>query len=285
MSIDRMISDLANKIRNTYNEQPTTKHINVLVYGKPGTGKTQLLTTARKPVLIHNFDPSGPTTRALRPYIEKGDIIIQDFSNDDSSKPTMYRDWQTQMAILQRDNFFSHLGTFAIDSLTSFGRVMANHLIKNGQGQTNGTLTLQGYGVQLVQMYNHILGLMHLPCDIIVTGHIELHRDEVSGEMHTSLAMPGKQAIQIPTAFMEKWVSKVQGTPKGTRFVLQTKTEGKYDAETRIGGDKFETYEEPNIKALLRKAGLSDEDKPSLFHHPNPSTEGESPTQPIATLT
>jgi hypothetical protein len=31
-----------------------------------------------------------------------------------------------------------------------------------------------------------------------------------------------------------------------------------------MGGGKFESSETPNIKALLRKAGRSDEDRPSL---------------------
>ena len=106
---------------------------------------------------------------------------------------------------------------------------------------------------------------MGLPCHVIVTGHIGLTRDEVTGGMESGLMLAGKNSEKVPLVFDEKYVTRTITKSSGTTYELLVKNEGRYKAETRIGGIKFNPIEEPNIKALLKKAGKSWEDRPSLF--------------------
>ena len=64
--------------------------------------------------------------------------------------------------------------------------------------------------------------------------------------------------------FDEKYVTRVKSSSSGVAYELLTRNDGYYKAETRMGGGKFESSEAPNIKALLRKAGRSDEDRPPI---------------------
>jgi hypothetical protein len=65
--------------------------------------------------------------------------------------------------------------------------------------------------------------------------------------------------------FDEKWLTRVEGK-SDVRYTLQTRNDGYYKAETRMGGGIFEQFEEPNFKALLRKAGrdVAAQDKESI---------------------
>ncbi len=69
----------------------------------------------------------------------------------------------------------------------------------------------------------------------------------------------------IPLLFTEKYT--LIDTPKsgGVDHFLLTAPYKKYRSSTQLGGDgKFKIKEEPNIKKLMLKAGLSVDDKPRL---------------------
>ena len=69
-------------LRNRYNET-RSKYINILALGGYGSGKTQLFSTCPKPIKIDSFDPGGTNTAALQPLIDKGDLIVSRFEDDD----------------------------------------------------------------------------------------------------------------------------------------------------------------------------------------------------------
>ena len=63
--------------------------------------------------------------------------------------------------------------------------------------------------------------------------------------------------------FDEIYVTIAKQTSKGIEYSLLTRNDGLYQARTRLGrGGRFETYEKPDIKYLLKKAGFPTEDKP-----------------------
>ena len=106
--------------------------------------------------------------------------------------------------------------------------------------------------------------LMGYPCHVLVTGHIGLLKDEVSGKVETGLLLAGKLSEKVPLVFDEKYVSMVRNSSSGVQHALLTKNDGYYKAETRMGGSKFQQYEETSIRGLLRKAGRDDSDKDKL---------------------
>ena len=131
---------------------------------------------------------------------------------------------------------------------------------KKGGTRVGGIPEQKDYLVQQLTSVMELGKVMELPCHVVVTGHLARVKDEVSGGFESGLLLWGKQADQTPLVFDEKYLAVV--TNKG--HFLQTHTDGFYKAETRIGGDLFDTFEEPNLKALMKKAGIPCEDKPPL---------------------
>jgi hypothetical protein len=74
----------------------------------------------------------------------------------------------------------------------------------------------------------------------------------------------GDGTTVLPLLFDELYVTHTKESASGLTYSLITKHTGQYVARTRIGAEKFETYEEPDIKALLTKAGFSAKDKPLI---------------------
>jgi len=238
----------------------------VLVYGDFGTGKTTLLTTAPKPIWVHSFDPGGTTTAALQPLIESGDLIVTDFSGDSYLSPTKFREWEAEFKQLRADKSFQHFGTFVIDSLTKWADAMMFAIVQKGGFKNDGIPQPRDYLIQQMTAVDYLGLLCDIPCNFICTGHIGLTKDEVTGKLETGLLLAGQLSNKVPLVFDEKWLTRVEGK-QDVRYVLQTRNDGYYKAETRMGGGKFERFEEPHFRKLLKKAGrdVAAKDKPGLF--------------------
>lgn len=242
---------------------------NFLIYGDFGTGKTQLTTTCPRPVFIDSFDPGGTKTAALQPLIQSGDIIVENKWEDDSWKsPRRWMEWEREMEARIQEGFFEYFGTYVLDSITKWADCLLWEILRRGtpgKGSRAGKHPeLQDYGVQQMTTVDWLGVMMGLPCHVMVTGHIGLIKDEVTGGLETGLMLSGKLSEKVPLVFDEKYITWAKEGPQGAKYQLQTRNDGKYKAETRMGGMKFDLYEEPNIRALLKKAGRSADDKPPI---------------------
>lgn len=249
------------QIRTQFAKDPKRDTFNALICGEMGTGKTYLLKTCRKPILYHCFDPGGFVT--LRPEIEKGEILPELFAPDDPMKPWAYAKWIGVMETYIREDFFSNFGTYALDSSTLWAEDILSFLAakRGAAGKTpEGKLD---YLPQKTEIRNWITRILGLPCDVIVTGHLEATEDQVSGRVTYRYATTGKGTIIIPAMFDEVYVSLAEDGPKGVKYSLQTAGAGRYAARSRLAANgKIEQFEEPDIKAILKKAGYPTADKP-----------------------
>lgn len=237
-----------------------SQYLNILLYGDFGTGKTQALSTAPKPIHIDSFDPGGTKTSALQSLIERGDIIVDNrYERDDWKKPEAYANWRRELRDREREGYFDYIGTYCVDSITRWALSMMYEIMSKGskivKPHPGGTPVLQDYLLQQFNGASVLNQLMSLPCHVIVTGHITRSKDEVTGKMETGLMLAGKFSDQTPLAFDEKYVTRVDSG----KHVIQTKHDGYFSAESRIGGSVFKQFEEPNLQKMMRKANANKE--------------------------
>lgn len=249
-----------NKLSAIYDASPMATTFNALIYGEVGTGKTQILSTARPPILIHSFDPGG--TKTIRHLIRSaanptGSIVVDDrFENEDSRTPTAYELWKKEASRLEREGIFSVIGTYVIDSATMWGEAIMNQTMKE-QKNTTTVPSQREYQLQMTAIKQAVKDLCGLPCDFILTGHVDIKKDEITGRIKSGPMLTGKLQESLPALFDEVWVTSAQGSGEKITYSVLTCNDGYWKARTRLGSNGLlQPKEVPNICAILQKVGL-----------------------------
>lgn len=250
-------------IRDLYSKRTKGNNFSALVMAEPGMGKTHFICTGRKPILIDSFDPRGTTIVDIKfaEELAKGDIIIRTFWEESHKNPKMYKKWEEQWEEDIKSGFLSHFGTYAIDSFSTFSDALT-YKISDQKGRQGGTLARQDY----TPLYNILKDIIKLSasqeCDFILTAHLIPFENELTQEVKCELEAYRKLKVQIPLLFTEKYVLLAKPTSTGLQYKLLTQNTHRYRASTQLGsGGRFNAEEEPNIKDLLKKAGLPNFDK------------------------
>jgi hypothetical protein len=265
-------NEIAN-VKKYYEGDPLQKRYSLLLCGNSGIGKTSLLRTARKPIHVDSFDPGG--TRCIRDMISDGDVIADTrFEDDDPYAPTRFDKWMSTVDKRLGLGYFDHFGTYMLDSATTWGfAVMAYQLKSRGVPGTSPDWK-KDYTNQKTLMGNYIKKLMRIPCDFIMTGHfrekeISASIDSKTGVRHSvyeyRFYTTGQAVVTIPLLFDEMYVMVAEDTSEGLKRSLILEAQGKYHAKSRLKSKGLlDTTEPANLKVLLKKIGLSYEDKPKL---------------------
>lgn len=238
-------------------EEKGGRLLRALIYGHSGTGKTHLLKTCPRPIIVHSFDPSG--TQTLKKEIEEGWIAPGNYEYDDPREPWAFKQWEKDMTVLLNSGIFRRVGTFAIDSFTMFSEAMMREALALDM-RPNTVPQLVDYMRQQGTCKNWINILSQLPCHFICTAHIDIDKDEVSGRIETNPLASGKLRFQLPMLFSEYFVTMVKSTPQGPNWTLLTQPDGVYKVRTRTPAGTLAPNEEPDIRKLLKKAGYAYED-------------------------
>ncbi len=257
----------AEEIRALYMKQSSGDNFTALVMSEFGMGKTSFICTGRKPILIDSFDPRGTVVvETLYPeLIEKGDILIRTFWAETSKAPTEYLRWEHMWMKDINSGFFDKIGTYGIDSATTFIDALSYQVAKK-QGRKEARLAIQDY----IPIYNTLKDIIKntssQKCDFILTAHLVMMQDDLTSVVRAELDTYNKLRSQVPLLFTEKYVLLSKETSKGLERQLLTEDQSRYRASTQLGaGGKLDPIEKPDIKHILKKVGRSTEDKPSLF--------------------
>lgn len=263
----------ARQIRERYQSDPRSTSFNAVVYGGLGTGKTYSVRTAVAPILVHSFDPGGSKVLANKianhPYpntcIDSGAILVDSrFEVEDPKKPTAFALWDKEYENLKRSGFFDSIGTFVIDSMTTWAQCALNEVLKRA-GRAGGVPQQNDWFPQMVALENAIRDFISLPCNCILIGHDAATKDEVTGKIYKDLMITGKLTRRIPLLFDEIYYATTKHTSKGTEYFFATKATSTYQARSRLSASgQLDEMAEPNYKKILRKVGLSAEDKPAI---------------------
>jgi hypothetical protein len=258
MSLDLKVE--ADALSKMYAESAHQQAFRALVYGSMGTGKTRLITTCRRPVLVHSFDPGG--TKTVRDEIKEGWVMADTrYEIEDAENPKAFAAWDKEYDRLKQGGMFNQIGTFVIDSATTWSASAMNVTLKKA-GRAGGTPQQNDYLPTMVMLESAIKDICSLPCDVLLIAHEDVDKDEGSGRMMIGPSFIGKLKQRIPILFDEIYNATAKETSGGVKYTLLTRSTGLYRARTRLGkGGLFDTYEEQDIKLLLKKAGYPTNDK------------------------
>lgn len=260
LAIKKSVADLS----SMYAEDVRQQSFNALICGETGAGKTYLCHTARFPCHIDSFDPGG--TQGLRDKIVNRDIIVDSrYENEDPLNPKAYREWKNTFLQRVRDGYFNHFGTYVLDSSSMWSVAIMNWILAADRRPGTAPKWEKDYGPQKVEIKNMIAIMTSLPCDFLLMGHLKPDKDEVTGKTTYRFMSVGDSSVTIPMAFSEIYVMMSESKGAMVERKLLTQKDSFYMARTRLGAGKFERFEEPNIKAMLKKAGFPHEDKPNIF--------------------
>jgi hypothetical protein len=267
------VQDELKRVTDYYAQDALQKRFSALICGESGAGKTYLLRSCRRPIHIDSFDPGG--TKCLKKWIDSGDIVADtQWEGEDPLSPNRFDRWKKATELRLQIGYFKHFGTYCLDSATTWAQsAMYAQLSSDGRA---GEIPNWGkdYVPQKNAMTVYITKLMGLPCDFILTGHLDKQEKVLSYDKSTGIKRSeityrfmttGKAVITIPLLFDELYVLRTKETAGGLERVIVTEAQGEFIARSRLKGNNILNAEEPaDIKALLRKIGMSDEDKPKL---------------------
>lgn len=237
----KRISDL----RDIYSKKAENKKAKILLYGEWGTFKSTIATTAPRPILYHGFDPGGEKIKHLQDGHNDGSIIMdtQWQSRVLGDSEDVFSKWNIEYNSLKKDKVFEDVGTFVIDSLTTFQRLVVDASIgsnvKNTQISKKMPIKvpqMRDYGVQDSAMEFAMSDVLDLPCHVIIIAHAEIDeqtddKGNIIKMAHRPLIIGKKLRGKLPIMFDEIWVSRVRGN-KGE---VMTQPKGMFHARTRLG--------------------------------------------------
>jgi hypothetical protein len=257
------LRDHLNEISSMYTAQLAKGTFNMLLLGLPGVGKTHMISTARKPIMIHSFDPGGARLSVLQKLVKSGDAIIDERFEREAIKvqngrtildPQAYELWEKEFLFLYESDFFSQVGTFCIDSFSLWLQALKARIAVKA-GRTDGLLQIQDWQVIGNVLRDMVKLCTAADCDFIMTGHVYLEKEEMSGRMLSHFYTIPSLRVDVPMLFDEIYVMEATETKDGIIREVITQPTGKIVARTRMGSEVFEVREKPDIMYLLKKAG------------------------------
>jgi hypothetical protein len=237
-------------------------HINMLVYGAPGVGKTHLAATAddvpeMRPVLYLNIEGGDMTLRHVAPRIRKipatGSISWGQF---EQVYETLRR--QTSSGGPQGNEFVPR--TIIIDTGTelqkmNMAQIMANLLLSEPDKEWDEDVPdIRRWGKNTEQMRRWIRRYRDLPLNVIMTCHEMTERDNMTGKVTYKPQLSGKLSNEVAgffdvVTYLYVKNETVDNTAVTTRKLLTGALDG-YIAKDR-SGNMPQVIENPTMKEIF----------------------------------
>jgi phage nucleotide-binding protein len=205
--------------------------VKLLVYGQAGAGKTSLIRTLPKPVVLS---------------AEGGLLSIQD-ADIPFIEITSMEELQEAYMWCRDSEEAKDFETIALDSISEVAEVVLNHELKtNKDGRA-------AYGELNAQMTGLIRAFRDLPSKhVYFSAKLEKSQDEM-GKLLYNPSMPGKSLTQsLPYFFDEVLALRVERDSEGVnQRAIMCDTDGLWLAKDRSG--KLEPWEAPDLGEIIRK--------------------------------
>lgn len=211
-----------------------SENLKILVCGPAGTGKTCFAAGFPTPILYLDFD--GKVDSAAAWY--SGDKErLENIDVRDLSKKLANIDPISEMTrIIEKELIPAQEGTakfktLVIDSITTFSACVLQHIVKTNPGikrtaSAQGVQPgLQDYGILKREFMRLIPGLLSLPVNVVMLGHVKTDRNELTGEIIRAPLIDGSFGPELPIYFKEVWRSFM----KDGKPYAQTKSDAYFE--------------------------------------------------------
>jgi phage nucleotide-binding protein len=214
-------------------KEATAQAVKLLVYGQAGAGKTSLIPTLPKPVILS---------------AEGGLLSIAD-TNLPFIEITSMAELQEAYKWLTSSSEAGEFQSVALDSISEIAEVVLNAEKKINKDPR------AAYGAMQEQMADVIRAFRDLPGKhVYMSAKLEKTQDEM-GRVLYAPSMPGNKTGQsLPYFFDEVLALRVEKDAEGnTRRALMTDGDGLWLAKDRSG--KLEVWEDADLGEIIKKIG------------------------------
>jgi len=214
-------------------KEATAQAVKLLVYGQAGAGKTSLIPTLPKPVILSAEGGLLSIADTNLPFIEIT-------SMDDLREAYKWLTSSTEAAEFE---------SVALDSISEIAEVVLNAEKKINKDPR------AAYGAMQEQMADIIRAFRDLPGKhVYMSAKLEKTQDEM-GRVLYAPSMPGNKTGQsLPYFFDEVLALRVEKDAEGfTRRALMTDGDGLWLAKDRSG--KLEVWEDADLGEVIKKIG------------------------------
>lgn len=224
----------------------------ILLIGDSGTGKTTFLRTMPTP-FVAMFDPNG--REAL---VGANGVSIKQY-------PLAADGWSAFRADLEsirKDiSVLDGHQTFALDSLTFAADACLAFVLKKAGKPADGQLSMAEWGDAIRQIKDVMAVVTTLPIHTVVTAHIAIEKDELTGGIQRLPLIYGKELPgKLPAYFTEVWFTSIEHKQNGAsheaKYRVQLIPDQKYTlAKTQLNKTgKLNRYEAPDFASVITKA-------------------------------
>ena len=246
------------------------------IVGYEQNGKSRLAATARKPVLVHDFDNKRESLRGL-----PGVYVMSYVDPVWPNQPTAAQDFLTTIGKLENSLDLFDLGfkvakgtyvkTNVVDSMQTLGKAAQNYAMHNSPGLRR-EITFGGHKVfipsgwdavnaEMKEVENFVLRLMALPTDTIIILHET--SEEADGSTPEKKIYTGRADVYPPRYrmmlkyFPEVWRVKLTQVVEGNKVYFAPRVyplpNSEFDSGTTM---MLNAVEEPDIQKMLDSHNL-----------------------------
>jgi hypothetical protein len=247
--------------------------LKLALIGYEQNGKSRLAATARKPVLVHDFDNKRESLRGL-----PGVFVITYIDPQWPQQPTAAQDFLTNIGRLEQSLDLADLGfkvpkgtivkTNVVDSMQTLGSCSQRYAMHNSK-DLRREITFGGHTVfipkgwdavnaEMKEIENFVLRLMALPTDTIIIMHET--SEEADGSTPEKKIYTGRADVYPPRYrmllkyFPEIWRVKLTQVVEGNKVYFAPRVyplpNNEFDSGTTM---MLDAVEEPNITKMLEK--------------------------------